>query len=154
MFSKSAIKEIEEIRAKYPDSRSALLPALYIAQREYGWLTPEAMESVASALNVPSAIVKGVSTFYAMFKHKQMGRHLIQLCTNISCMILGAETLVDFLKNKYGLEEGGITPNGRFSLVIMECIGGCDVAPVMLVDNDFYGNLTEEKIENILGRYQ
>jgi NADH:ubiquinone oxidoreductase subunit E len=69
-------------------------------------------------------------------------------------MILGAETLVDFLKNKYGLEEGGITPDGRFSLVIMECIGGCDVAPVMLVDNDFYGNLTEEKIDNILGRYK
>lgn len=154
MFSDSAIKELQEIRAKYPDSRSALLPALYIAQREYGWLSPEAMQAVSSALNIPPAIVKGVSTFYAMFKHKPMGRHLIQVCSNISCMILGAETLVEFLKTKYGLNEGDTTADGRFSLVIMECIGGCDVAPVMLVDNDFYENLTEEKIEEILERYK
>lgn len=154
MFSESVIKELEEVRVKYPDSRSALLPVLYIAQREYGWLSPEAMQAVSSALNIPPAIVKGVSTFYAMFKHKPMGRHLIQLCTNISCMILGAETLLDLLKKRYGLEEGGTTSDERFSLIIMECIGGCDVAPVMLVDNDYYGNLNEEIIVEILEKYK
>jgi NADH-quinone oxidoreductase E subunit len=154
MLSESAIKELEEIRVKYPNSRSALLPALYIAQREYGWLSPEAMQAVSSALNIPPAIVKGVSTFYAMFKHKPMGKHLIQVCTNISCMILDSESLVDFLKKKYGLEEGGTTTDGRFSLIIMECIGGCDVAPVMLVDNDFYGNLNEERMVEILEGYK
>ncbi len=154
MLSESAIKELEEIKTKYPDTRAALLPALYIAQREYGWLSPEAMQAVSSALNIPPAIVKGVSTFYAMFKHKPMGRHLIQLCTNISCMILGAETLLDLLKKRYGLEECGTTDDRRFSLVIMECIGGCDVAPVMLVDNDFYGNLNEERMVEILEGYK
>lgn len=154
IFSETAIKELDEIRARYPDNRAALLPAIYIAQREFGWLTPEAYEAVSNILSIPRATVRGVATFYAMYKHKPMGRHLIQLCTNVSCMLLGAERLVDFLKNKYGLEVGGTAPDGRFSLVIMECIGGCDVAPAMLVNNDYYGNLTQEKIEEILEGYK
>lgn len=154
MFSKTAIKELDGIRTRYSNSRAALLPALYVAQREYGWLSHEAIAAVSSTLNLPPASVRGVATFYSMFKHKPLGRHLIQLCTNVSCMIFGAERLVDFLNNKYGLEEGGTSLNGRFSLVIMECIGGCDVAPAMLVDSDYYGNLTEERIEKILEGYK
>lgn len=154
MLSADAVRKLSEIRQRYPNARAALMPALYIAQKEYGWLSPEAMEAVSAVLNIPPALVKGVSTFYSMFKHKPMGRHIIQLCTNISCMLLGAESLVEFLKGKYGLDVGGTTSDGRFSLVIMECIGGCDVAPVMLVDNDFYENLTEEKVAEILGGYK
>lgn len=148
------IKEIQEVKKSYPKTKAALLPVLYLAQREFGWLRPEALEFVSEALDIPKATVKGVATFYAMYKHKLMGRHLIQLCTNVSCMIFGAERLVDFLKNKYGLEVGDTTADGRFSLVIMECIGGCDVAPAMLVNNDYYGNLTQEKIEKILEGYK
>jgi len=154
MLSETAIKELDEIKARYPDARAAILPALYLAQREYGWLSPESIDAVASLLNLPPAFVRGVSTFYAMFKHRPMGRHLIQLCTNVSCMLLGAERLLDFLKNRYGLEVGGITPDERFSLIIMECIGGCNQAPAMLVDNDYYGNLTQERIEKILEGYK
>lgn len=154
MFSETAIKELSEIRTRYPNNRAALLPAIYIAQREFGYLSPEAYEAVSTILGIPKATVRGVATFYAMYKHKPMGRHLIQLCTNVSCMLFGAERLVDFLKNKYGLEVGGTTPDRKFSLVIMECIGGCDVAPAMLVNNDYYGNLTEEKIEEILEGYK
>lgn len=154
MFSETAIKELSEIRTRYPNNRAALLPAIYIVQREFGYLSPEAYEAISTILGIPKATVRGVATFYAMYKHKPMGRHLIQLCTNVSCMLLGAERLVDFLKNKYSLEVGGTTPDGRFSLVIMECIGGCDVAPAMLLNNDYYGNLTQEKIEEILERYK
>ena len=154
MFTDTAIQEIEEIRAKYPNSRAALLPALSVAQREFGWLSPEAYEAVADLLGVPKATVRGVATFYAMYKQKPMGKHLIQFCTNVSCMILGAEKLVDFLKNKYGVEPGGVSPDGRFSLVIMECIGACGTAPAMLVNDDFYENLTEKNLEEILGKYQ
>lgn len=154
MFTDSAIKELEEIRTKYPNSRAAVLPALYVAQREYGWLSQEAIEEVSSTLNLPPAFVRGVATFYSMLKHKPMGRHLIQLCTNVSCMLLGAERLIDFIKSKYGIEEGGTTTDGRFSLIIMECIGSCDVAPAMLVDSDFHGNLTQERIEKILDGYK
>jgi NADH-quinone oxidoreductase E subunit len=154
MFNETSIKEIEEIRTKYPNSRAALLPALYVAQREFGWLSPEAYEAVADLLSVPKATARGVGTFYAMYKQKPMGRHLIQLCTNVSCMILGAEKLVDFLKNKYGIEPGGMSPDGRFSLVIMECIGACGTAPAMLVNDDFYENLNEINLEKILEKYQ
>lgn len=154
MFSDAAIKELNEIRARYPNARAALLPAIYIAQREFGWLSNEAYEAVSAALGVPKATVRGVATFYAMYKTRPMGRHIVQLCTNVSCMILGAEKLVDFLKNRYGLEPGGVTSDGRFSLVIMECIGACGTAPAMLVNDDFYENLTEKSLEEILGKYQ
>ncbi len=154
MFSDIVLKKIDKVKAKYPDPKSALLPALYIAQREFGWLSQEAMWCVAQTLNLPEAIVRGTASFYSMFKHKPVGRHLIQLCTNVSCMILGAEGLLDFLRTKYGLQTNGTTQDGRFSLVIMECIGACGTAPAMLVNTDFYENLTEQKIEEILGRYK
>lgn len=154
MFNEASIKEIREIRTKYPNNRAALLPALYVAQREFGWLSPEAYEAVADLLSVPKATVRGVATFYAMYKQKPMGRHLIQLCTNVSCMILGAEKLVDLLKHTYGLEPGGMSPDGRFSLVIMECIGACGTAPAMLVNDDFHENLTEKNLAEILEKYR
>jgi NADH-quinone oxidoreductase E subunit len=154
MFNSVTIQEIEDIRAKYPNARAALLPAIYVAQREFGWLSPEAYEAVADLLGVPKATVRGVATFYAMYKQKPMGRHLIQLCTNVSCMILGAERLVDFLKTAYGVEPGGVSPDGRFSLVIMECIGACGTAPAMLVNDDFHENLTEKNLQEILEKYK
>ncbi len=146
--------EIKEMSRRYPDRRAALLPGLYLAQREYGWLSQEAYEVVSKALNLPPATVKGVATFYAMYKKQPMGRHLIQLCTNVACMIMGAERLVDLLKERYGLEPGGTTKDGRFSLVIMECIGACDRAPAMLVDRDFHSDLKEDNIFEILEQYK
>lgn len=154
MLSEKAVIEISRIKEKYPDARSSILPSLYVVQREHGWISPEAAMSVGELLNIPNAALKGVSTFYSMFRHKPIGRHLIQLCTNVSCMLMGAEKLVDILKMKYGLEPNATTDDGRFSLVIMECIGACGTAPAMLVDTDFYDNLTEETIVNILEKYK
>jgi NADH-quinone oxidoreductase E subunit len=153
MFNKAVLRELEDIKGRYPESKSAVLPALYIAQREFGWLSNEAILSVAKSLSIPEALVRGTASFYSMFKHRQVGRHLIQMCTNISCMILGAESLVDFVKTTYGVVPGGTSQDGRFSLVIMECIGACGTAPAMLVDTDFYDNLTEKKIEEALNKY-
>ena len=153
MFKKSVLRELEDIKGRYPEYKSAVLPALYIAQREFGWLSNEAILSVAKSLSIPEALVRGTASFYSMFKQRQAGRHLIQMCTNISCMILDAERLVDFVKSRYSLEPGGTSPDGRFSLVIMECIGACGTAPAMLVDTDFYDNLTEKKIEEVLNKY-
>jgi NADH-quinone oxidoreductase E subunit len=154
MFKETVLKEIEEIKSKYPSRRGALLPALYVAQREFGWLSNEAMLSVSSALNLPEALVRGTASFYSMFRHKPVGRHIIQLCTNISCMILGSEKLVDLIKNNYGVPQNGTSDDGRFSLVIMECIGACGTAPAMLVNTDFHENLTEKSIKEILEKYQ
>lgn len=154
MLKKESLKELDAERAKYPDARAALLPALYIAQKQYGWLSPEALEAVSVALGLPRAAVKGVASFYSMFKHKPMGRHLIQLCTNVSCMIFGSEDLLSLLKERYDVQVGGTTPDGRFSLVVMECIGACEAPPAMLVNQDFHNNLTEDNIFKILEKYK
>ncbi len=154
MFSEKVIQEIEVIKARYPDRRAALLPLLYVAQREYGWLSHEAMAHVADALNMPEASVKGTASFYSMYRQTPVGRNLIQICTNVSCMILGAEKLVDFISSRYGVEPGGTSADNRFSLVIMECIGACDTAPAMLVNTDFHDNLNEERIVSILEEYK
>ncbi len=153
MLNETALQEIHNIRSSYPDRESALLPALYIAQREFGWLSSEALLLVAKALNLPEAKVRGTASFYSMFKHKPVGRNLVQICTNISCMIAGSDDLVDLLKSMYGMEPNETTPDGRFSLVIMECIGACGTAPAMLVNTDFHDNLTEQKIGEILEKY-
>lgn len=154
MLSEKTVVEINQIKSRYHDAQSSLLPALYVVQRDHGWLSPDAVEAVGDLLNVPKATVKGTATFYAMFRHKPIGRHLIQLCTNVACMIMGAERLVDILKSRYNLEPNGTTDDGRFSLVIMECIGACGTAPAMLVDTDFYDNLTEQGIVDILKSYK
>lgn len=154
MLSETAIKEIESAKGRYPNKRAAILPSLYAAQKEFGWLSPEAIRAVSRALNIPEAHVRGVATFYAMYKQKPMGRHLIQLCTNVSCMIFGAESLLELLWRKFGLEPGGMSPDGRFSLVIMECIGACDVAPAMLVNDDSHNNLDADNIIGILDGYK
>jgi NADH:ubiquinone oxidoreductase subunit E len=112
------------------------------------------MSCVAKVLNLPEAEVRGTASFYSMFKHKPAGRHIIQLCTNISCMILGAEKLLEYISKKYGVQPNGTSPDGRFSLVEMECIGACGTAPAMLVNTDFYDNLTEKRIDEILEKYK
>lgn len=145
---------LEALKKRYQDRRAAILPVLYEAQGEFGWLSDEALEAVSREINVPRALVRGVATFYSMFRHAPRGRHLIQLCTNVSCMIFGAETLLDLLKSKYGLETGGTSGDGRFSLVVMECIGACDGAPAMLVDNDLHEKLHVQNILKILEDYK
>ena len=154
MFNETVLKEIEDIKTRYPESKSALLPVLYVAQRELGWLSQEAISCVAGALNLPEAIVRGTGSFYSMFKHKPMGRHLVQLCTNVSCMVTGSDELVNYFKTKYGMEPDGTTQDGRFTLIMMECIGACGTAPAMLVNTDFYDSLTEQKIDAILDKYK
>ena len=153
VLNQRILEQVNELRSRYRDARSCLLPTLYIFQKEYGWLDSEVLESVGEVLNIPKATVKGVSTFYAMFKHKPMGRHMIQLCTNVSCMLVGGERLLGHLRDRYGLEPNATTSDGRFSLMIVECIGACDTAPAMLVDTDLHGNLTPERIEVILAGY-
>jgi NADH-quinone oxidoreductase subunit E len=152
-LSSGALREIEAIRGQYPEPRGALIPALYVAEREFGWLSAAALLSLAEALELPPAVVRGTATFYHLYRHRELGRHLIQLCTNISCLILGAEELQDLLKRKYGLEPGGTTEDGRFSLLIMECIGVCEGAPAMQIDTDLYRDLTEERLDEILESY-
>jgi len=150
MLSEKAKTQIDELKGKYPDPKSALLPALEIVQREHGWLSEEAMREVGEAMNLPPTEVASVASFYTMLYTQPVGEHVIQVCTNISCSLLGAEHIVDYLSRKLGIEVGQTTPDGKFTLVTVECLGSCGTAPMMQVDEAYHENLTEEKIDRIL----
>jgi NADH-quinone oxidoreductase E subunit len=150
VLSENAKAEIKQIRGKYPDPRSALLPALYVAQRERGWLSPEVMRDVAEVMDLPSTEVASVASFYTMFNRQPVGENLIQVCTNISCSLLGAGHIVEYLKSKLGIDMGETTPDNRFTLVTVECLGSCGTAPMMQINDTYYEDLTEEKIDRVL----
>lgn len=153
-FTEGVASEIEEIVSRYPSRRSALLPVLRIAQRESGCLSLEALEAVAEALRLPKAYVRGVATFHTMFRTRPLGRNIIRLCTNVTCSLFASERLLSVIKEKFAVEPGGTTRDGRFSLVEMECLGACDAPPAMLVNSDLHMNLTPENITRILESYE
>jgi NADH-quinone oxidoreductase subunit E len=150
MLSEKAKAEINELKDKYPDPKSALLPALEIAQQENGWLSEEVMREVGQAMDLPPTEVASVASFYTMLYTQPVGEHVIQVCTNLSCSLLGAEHLVDYISRKLGIEVGQTTPDGKFTLLTVECLGSCGTAPVMQIDETYHENLTEEKIDLIL----
>jgi NADH-quinone oxidoreductase subunit E len=150
MLSEKARAKISELKGKYPDPKSALLPALEIAQQENGWLSEEVMREVGQAMDLPPTEVASVASFYTMLYTQPVGEHVIQVCTNLSCSLLGAEHLVDYISRKLGMEVGQTTPDGKFTLLTVECLGSCGTAPMMQVDETYYENLTEEKIDGVL----
>lgn len=151
MLSEKSKARIQKIRDEYPDPRSALLPALYLAQRDHGgWLPDAAFDDVAALLELPPTLVASVASFYTMLHRRPVGRHLIQVCTNISCSLVGAEHLLEHLGAKLGIRPGETTSDGRFTLVEVECLGSCGTAPVMQVDDRYYEHLTVQKVDQIL----
>jgi NADH-quinone oxidoreductase E subunit len=149
-FSENARKEIAAKIEQLPDRRSALIPALYIAQREFGYVSPEVMEYLAAELRLPVSEVRGVASFYTMFNKEPVGKYHIQVCQNLTCSLLGAESLISHLERKLGIACGQTTPDGKFSISRVECLGSCGTAPVMQINGDYYENLTAEKVEEIL----
>ena len=150
MLSEKAKVEINKLKDKYPDPKSALLPALELAQREHGWLSEEVMREVGQAMDLPPTEVASVASFYTMLYTRPVGEHIIQVCTNITCSLLGAEHIVDYISRKLGIEVGQTTPDGKFTLLTVECLGSCGTAPMMQVDETYHENLTEETIDRIL----
>ena len=151
VLSEQSKREIKKIRDEYPDPQSALLPALYLAQQDCGgWLPAQAFDEIAEVMGLPATKVAAVATFYTMFNKKQVGQHLIQVCTNISCSLMGAEHLLSYISRKLGIDVGETTADGKFTLLEVECLGSCGTAPMMQVDDAYYENLTEEKVDQIL----
>ena len=151
MLSEQSKQKIRTICDEYPDPQSALLPALYLAQQDHGgWLPEAAFDEVAEVMGLPPTQVAAAATFYTMLNKKPVGRHLIQVCTNISCSLLGAEHLLSHISRKLGIDVGETTGDGKFTLLEVECLGSCGTAPMMQVDDRYYENLTEEKIDQIL----
>ena len=149
-FNESAKQELEKIKSRYPNRQAALLPALYLAQREFGYISDEVINYLAGTLELPKSRVYGVATFYTVFNNKPVGKYFIQVCANLSCAMMGATGLFEYLSSKLGVKEGETTKDGIFTLVKVECLGACGEAPMMQINNDYYGNLTRAKVDQIL----
>lgn len=150
-FTPEARAEIDELRTRYPTQEAVLLPALHIAQRLCGgWLPDEAIQAVAQELELPVAKVYGVVTFYDLYHQKPVGRHRIRVCNNLSCQLRGAEEILELLHKELGVGEDEVTPDGRCSYVHFECLGSCDTAPMMMVDDEYHENLTPHAVRQIL----
>ena len=152
MIAEEKLKELKELEKLYPEKRSMLLPYLHAIQDEYGYIPDEGIEFVAKELEVPPSFVLGVATFYTYFSRKKRGKYHIQVCRNVSCSLLGAESIIDFIEKKLNLKPGETSEDDRFTFSLVECLGCCDKAPVMMINNDYYTNLTKEKVEEILER--
>lgn len=151
-FSEEARKEIEEIMGHYPEKRSALLPLLHLAQKENGYLSEPVMRHVAEILDLTPIQVYEVATFYSMFNLKPVGKYLLQVCHNLSCSLMGADSLLDYLREKLSIDVGETTPDNMFTLKTVECLASCGTAPVMQINDDYHENLTREKVDALLER--
>lgn len=154
-LSASVRAEIDRWTAKFPPERrrAAVLAALTIVQRENGgWLTPELMEAVADYLEMPPIAVEEVATFYSLYDLAPVGRHKLYVCNSISCWLCGSERILEHLKQRLGVELGGTTADGRFTLKQAECLAACGGAPALYVDGEYYENLTPEAVDALLER--
>ncbi len=152
-FSADNLAAAKAFMAKYPDEyqASAVLPLLDLAQRQNGWLPQAALEYVADFLGMPSIRVFEVATFYTMLNLAPVGRHHVQVCTNISCWLRGADTIVEACRNTLGIGFGETTQDGQFTLSEMECLGACVNAPMMQINDDYYEDLDAGSTQVILG---
>lgn len=150
-FPPEARAELDALRKRYPTTEAVLIPALHIAQRLWGgWLPDEAIAAVAHELELAPAKVYGVVTFYDLFHQKPVGRHRIRVCTNLSCQLRGADEIMETLHRELGVGEHEVTPDGRCSFVHFECLGSCDTAPMMMVDETYHEKLSPERVRQIL----
>ena len=143
-------KTVDAIVAKYPQPKAALLPVLWEVQKAKGAIDLEAEEWVANRLGVAASHVHGCVTFYTMYKQRPSGRYHIQLCTTLSCMLRGSDELMRHLEKKLGIKEGETTPDRKFSLVRVECLGSCGTAPMFQLNDTYYENLTIEAVDRLL----
>ncbi len=154
VFTGERRARLDEILKRYPTKRGALLPALWMVQEARGWISDEATAEVAEVLEVTPAVVKGVVTFYTMYHTHPVGRHFIQICTTTPCNLCGAENVVAaFLEHTRCGELGATSPDGRFTVIEVECLGACGFATPVLIDDDFIDGVTPERVPALLEKY-
>ncbi|HEX3254189.1 MAG TPA: NAD(P)H-dependent oxidoreductase subunit E [Gaiellaceae bacterium] len=149
-MSSALYDEIQTIAARYPQKRSAVMPALRLAQERYGWLPPDAFREVAEALDLTPAYCKAVASFYDMFHLEPVGRHMIEVCTNVSCALVGAQQVLEAFQAELGIEAGETSEDGDFTLRTIECAGGCGWGTVVSVDHRYREPVTAEDVPGIV----
>jgi NADH-quinone oxidoreductase subunit E len=149
-FSAEVEAEVDRHLAKYPVMRSAILPLMFIVQRERGYLDPPGVSYLANRLGLRITDIWEVATFYSMINTEPVGKYQIQVCRTLSCKILGAGKITEYCSQKLGIKPGETTPDGRFTLSEVECLGSCGTAPMFQINFDYYENLTPEKVDQVL----
>ena len=150
MLSEKTVEAIKSLQKQYPEKRSALIPALHLAQKEHGYLPHDIQKEVAALFDIDATEVKAIVSFYDMFYEKPIGKHIIHFCKNASCMLRGCDKLLDALCDKLNIKPGETTADGEFSVIASECLAACDKAPMMLVDDKVVGPIREEELDHIL----
>jgi NADH-quinone oxidoreductase subunit E len=145
------VGEIQKIAKQYPESRSAILPALRIAQERYGWLSREALEQVADALDLTPAYCLSVASFYDMFHLEPVGKHVVEVCTNVCCGLVNAQAVLEAFERELGVGPGETTPDGEITLRAVECLGGCSTPTIVAVDHRFRQSVTPGDVAAIVG---
>jgi NADH-quinone oxidoreductase subunit E len=153
MLSEDERRAIEAAVGRLPNRAAGSLEALRVVQERRGWVSDEAVRDVAAALGMSADELDGVATFYSLIFRKPVGRHVILVCDSFACWVMGYENIMDHLKARLSIELGGTTLDGRFTLLVISCIGACDLAPAMIVDGELYGNLTPQRIDEILEKH-
>ena len=149
-MAESLADQIQEVRAQYPVARSAIMPALRLAQEHYGWLSPEAFREVGGALGFTPAYCMSVASFYDMYHLDPVGRHVVEVCTNISCALVGAQQVVEAFERELGVSAGGTTADGDITLRLIECAGGCGWGTVVAIDNRYREPVRAEDVPAIV----
>ena len=154
MLTEEELKEINEHVKQYPHKRAACIEALKVVQKKRRWISDESLNDIAEVLEMTSDELDSVATFYNLVFRKPVGRHVILICDSISCWVMGFEKILEHIQNKLGIKYGETTKDDRFTLLPIPCLGTCDHAPALMIDNDLYRDLTIDKIDKILEKYE
>jgi NADH-quinone oxidoreductase subunit E len=154
MLSEENQKKVEQLRKRYPTSQALVLPVLWMVQEQDGYISEEAMKYVGTLLNIPYCHILGVVTFYSMLQKKVIGKHHIEVCTNISCMLRGSAKILEHIEKRLGINVGETSSDRKWTLSATECMGSCGTAPMFAIGDEFYENLTIEKVDKLIDSLQ
>jgi len=150
MLSEKHLAKLEDLKKYYPTTQALVLPVLWMIQEDQGYISEEAMKYVGELLQVPYSHVLGVVTFYTMYHTKPVGKHHVEVCTNVSCMLRGSGKIVEQLEKRLGIGIGETSKDKKWTLSEVECMGSCGTAPMLAVGDEYYENLTPEKLDKII----
>jgi NADH-quinone oxidoreductase E subunit len=150
MLNEVNLKKVEELRKRYPTSQALVLPVLWIVQEQHGFISEDAMKYVATLLNLPYGQILGVVTFYTMLNRKPVGKHHIEVCTNVSCMLRGSGKILEHIERSLGIKVGETSPDMKWTLTEVQCMGSCGTAPMLAIGDEYYEDLTIEKVNKLI----
>ena len=153
MISEQAKQRMRNLAARYPVARSAIMPSLYIAQQEEGYISAEGLQAVAEAIGLTVDDVESVATFYTMYYQNPQGKKVIKVCTSISCYLRNCDSLVSHLEQRLGIKRGETTPDGNYTLMTAECLASCGTAPVLQINDEFVENVTLEMADALIDEW-